>query len=78
MQAPFAKFTNCSQFTSLALEPLTLAPLHMQMHIRVVEDVVGRLLMAACADGSIAVRRAILQSIQEPSSLDIYLAQADA
>ena len=50
----------------------------MQLHIRVVEAVVGRLLMAACADGSIAVRRAILHSIQEPSSLDIYLAQADA
>lgn len=48
------------------------------MHIRVVEAVVSRLLMAACADGSLAVRRAILHSVQEPSSLDMYLAQADA
>lgn len=57
---------------------LSLCCAHLQMHIRVVEAVVGRLLMAACADGSIAVRRAILHSVQEPSSLDIYLAQADA
>ena len=57
---------------------MTLHLVHAQMHIRVVEAVVGRLLMAACADGSVAVRRAILHSVQEPSSLDMYLAQADA
>lgn len=62
----------------LCMMAVTQSLMHMQMHIRVVEAVVGRLLMAACADGSIAVRRAILHSVQEPSSLDIYLAQADA
>lgn len=60
------------------IEAVAVCLVHVQMHIRVVEAVVGRLLMAACADGSIAVRRAILYSVQEPSSLDIYLAQADA
>ena len=37
----------------------------------------GRLLMAACADTSISVRRTVLQSISAPSPLDTYLAQAD-
>lgn len=42
-----------------------------------VEAVVSRLLMAACADTSVSVRRTVLQSVQAPSPLDTYLAQAD-
>ena len=47
-----------------------------QVHTRAVEAVVGRLLMAACADTSVSVRRTVLKSVQAPSSLDTYLAQA--
>lgn len=46
-------------------------------HIRAVEAVVARLLMAACADTSLSVRRTVLQSMQAASPLDAYLAQAD-
>ena len=46
-------------------------------HVRVVEAVVARLLMAACADTSLSVRRTVLQSMQAASPLDAYLAQAD-
>ena len=48
-----------------------------QAHIRVVEAIVGRLLMAACADTAVAVRRSVLGALQHPSALDTYLAQAD-
>jgi FKBP12-rapamycin complex-associated protein len=48
-----------------------------QVHTRAVEAVVGRLLMAACTDTSVSVRKTVLKSIQAPSSLDTYLAQAD-
>lgn len=46
-------------------------------HVRAVEAVVARLLMAACADTSLSVRRTVLQSMQAASPLDAYLAQAD-
>ena len=49
----------------------------MQAHTLAVEAVVSRLLMAACADTSVSVRRTVLQSVQAPSPLDTYLAQAD-
>ena len=45
---------------------------------RGIEAVVGRLLMAAVADTSEQVRRAVLRALAESSSLDAYLAQADA
>lgn len=50
---------------------------HAQAHTLAVESVVSRLLTAACADTSVSVRRTILQSVQAPSPLDTYLAQAD-
>lgn len=46
-------------------------------HVRAVEAVVARLLMAACADTSLSVRRTVLESMQAASPLDAYLAQAD-
>jgi len=46
-------------------------------HVRAVEAVVARLLMAACADTSLSVRRTVLRSMQAASPLDTYLAQAD-
>ena len=49
----------------------------LQAHTLAVEAVVSRLLMAACADTSVSVRRTVLQAIQAPSLLDSYLAQAD-
>ena len=49
----------------------------LQAHTRAVEAVVGRLLMAACADTSVSVRKTVLRSIQAASPLDTYLAQAD-
>ncbi len=50
---------------------------YLQAHTLAVEAVVSRLLMAACADTSVSVRRTVLQAIQAPSLLDSYLAQAD-
>ena len=49
----------------------------LQVQTRAIETVVGRLLMAACADTSVSVRRTVLQSVQAQSPLDTYLAQAD-
>lgn len=46
-------------------------------HVRTVEKVVDRLLMAACADVDVGVRRCILDSLYKHTALDTYLAQAD-
>ncbi|BDA44527.1 Serine/threonine-protein kinase TOR [Coccomyxa sp. Obi] len=61
-----------------SVTPGSRAAIHPQAHTLAVEAVVSRLLMAACADTSVSVRRTVLQAIQAPSLLDSYLAQADS
>ncbi len=53
------------------------APWLAQGGVKVVEAVLGRLLMAAVADISLTVRRTVLETFKDTTALDAVLAQAD-
>ncbi|KAK9806315.1 hypothetical protein WJX72_010074 [[Myrmecia] bisecta] len=56
--------------------PAALGP--VQGGVKVVEAVLGRLLMAAVADISLTVRRTVLETFKDTNALDPVLAQADS